>query len=237
MFTIESLGTDDDDGTSVSLSPPRTIGGEMGSGLVKFKMPMGVCFAPVTNNILVCDFGNDRVQEVSEHGRLANLIPVSKPWSIALRGNLVAIATCCQARHIRLHNYTTGEHLRSLGVDENVRFSGLCFSPDGNVLATHDGGSGRVSVFTSDGAFVKHIGAGIVSNGSGVICLPSGDVVVADFYHQRVCVFSAGDGLLLRMWDSTGPGYGRTMHPCCLALDLRRLFVLDASSARITVFE
>ncbi len=91
----------------------------------------------------------------------------------------------------------------------------------------------------SNGDFVKHIGADVVSDGrKDVQFAPNGELIVADFNNHRVCVFSANGDTLLRTWG-TRDSYvlGQFEYPTALALVDSKLFVLERGSRRVQVFE
>jgi hypothetical protein len=75
---------------------------------------------------------------------------------------------------------------------------GLCFMSDDYHVAVCNGS--RVSVFTVDGAFVRHVGVGILKDPSDVACSAFDELVVADG-NDRVCVFTAS-GELAKSFES-----------------------------------
>ncbi len=90
----------------------------------------------------------------------------------------------------------------------------------------------------SDGSFVKHIGSSVVADGFlDVQFAPNGELLVADWGNNRVCVFSADGDALLRTWGSRGSADGQFVYPTALALVGSKLFVLDCNYPRVQVFE
>jgi hypothetical protein len=67
-----------------------------------------------------------------------------------------------------------------------------------------------VSVFSVEGEFVRHVGAGKLSLPSGVACSAFDELVVADSGNLRVVVFSASGEMLRKMGD--GRFTGVAMH-------------------------
>jgi hypothetical protein len=58
-------------------------------------------------------------------------------------------------------------------------------------VAVADCSNDRVSVFSVEGEFVRHVGVGELSLPSGVACSAFDEIVVADTNNLRVVVFSA----------------------------------------------
>jgi hypothetical protein len=83
---------------------------------------------------------------------------------------------------------------------------GLCVLSGHRHVAVADCGNNRVSVFSVDGEFVRHIGVGELRDPMGVACSALGDVVVADRGNKRVVVFSASGDLLKTMGDGDFTG-------------------------------
>jgi DNA-binding beta-propeller fold protein YncE len=47
---------------------------------------------------------------------------------------------------------------------------GLCFMSGDRHVAVTDGGNDRVSVFSVDGAFIRHVGVGVLVDPVGIAC-------------------------------------------------------------------
>jgi DNA-binding beta-propeller fold protein YncE len=76
---------------------------------------------------------------------------------------------------------------------------GLCFMSGHRHVAVADYGNGRVSVFSVEGEFVRHVAVGELNRASGVACSAFDELVVADWDDKRVVVFSASGELLKTM--------------------------------------
>ena len=75
---------------------------------------------------------------------------------------------------------------------------------DGNHVVVGDHDSSFLTVFSLNGAVVRHIGKGVLSGGrKDVLVTVGGEYVVADHNNHRVCVFSADGQQLLHTWGST----------------------------------
>jgi DNA-binding beta-propeller fold protein YncE len=66
-------------------------------------------------------------------------------------------------------------------------------------VAVADSHNSRVSVFSVDGEFVRHVGVGTLTFPTGVACSAFDELVVADTSNYRVAVFSASGELLKTM--------------------------------------
>jgi hypothetical protein len=92
-----------------------------------------------------------------------------------------------------------GCHGRGDGQLKNPR--GLCFMSGHRHVAVADGGNERVSVFSVEGKFVRHVGVGKLKWPSGVACSAFDELVVADRGNKRVVVFSVSGEMLHTMGD------------------------------------
>lgn len=102
-----------------------------------------------------------------------------------------------------------------------------------------------IAVFSMNGIPLQVIGRSGVGPGefkapSGVAVLPDGDLVVADFYNQRVQELHS-DGTFVRQWGETGKkGYVRSgtfNYPTDVAADARgNIYIVDGYNDRIQVF-
>jgi DNA-binding beta-propeller fold protein YncE len=229
------------DGTSTLL---HTVG-TGGTGPKRFFNPRKMCLSPA-GNLLVCEEVNDRVQELTGLGEAepqhVRFIPVAGASTIALYDDTLAVGTTrCT---IQLLSYASGAHIRSIGSRGSgpgqigYRCEGLRFTPDGQFIVAAEYENKRLSMFrVPDGGFVKHIGAGELTDGSKDAQFAlNGELLVTDVVNHRVCVFSADGDTLLRTFGTRGSADGQFQYPTALALADLKLFVLD-SSARVHLFE
>jgi DNA-binding beta-propeller fold protein YncE len=225
----------------------HTFGGK-GAGPKKFKDPLRMCLAP-NGNLLVCDRGNDRVQELTGLGEAEpphmRDLKVTNPRTIAVHGDMVAVGT--RDATVVLLSYATGTIIRTFGSKGSGRgnigtaAAGLRFTLDGVYILVAEYSNKRLSKFcVSDGAFVDFYCEGQVSDGNiDVEIVPSGEVIVADCSTHHMCAFSADGRTLLRTWGTYGSADGQFKQLTALALVGSKLFVLDgySDSARTQVFE
>jgi tripartite motif-containing protein 2/3 len=83
---------------------------------------------------------------------------------------------------------------------------GQCFMSGHRHVAVADCRNNRVSVFSVEGEFVRHVGVGELDWPSGVACSAFDELVVADWGHNRVVVFSASGEILDAMGDGLFAG-------------------------------
>jgi DNA-binding beta-propeller fold protein YncE len=123
----------------------------------------------------------------------------------------VVVVSEAAADRISVFNRRDGALLRQFGSvgSSDGRLSspyGLCFMSGDRRVAVVEWGNGRVSVFSIDGEFIRHIGVGVLKRPRGIACSAFDELVVADTDNRRVVVFSdVGDVLMTRSgYDFSG---------------------------------
>ena len=230
-------------GTSTLL---HTIGGS-GAGPKQFKDPNKMCLAP-NGNMLVCEYGNNRVQELTgpgetEPAHVRDITGITQPCSCAVYGDMLAVGTYVGT--VVLLSYSTGTIIRTIGSKGAGRGNignyavGIRFSLDGGAILVAEHDNKRLSKFRMpNGEFEDFVCADQISNGhKDVEIAPKGEIIVADIGANRVCVFSMDGRTLLRTWGTCGTANGQFRSPTALALVGNQLFVLDVHNARVQVFE
>jgi hypothetical protein len=92
-----------------------------------------------------------------------------------------------------------GELLTRFGRDDDhhdeLRMPvGLCFMSDDRHIAVANSFKSRVSIFSVEGHFIRHVGMGVLACPEAVACSAFDELVVADHAKRRIFVFSdAGD--------------------------------------------
>jgi hypothetical protein len=221
--------------------------GKKGAEAGQFDEPFSLCMTD-KNTVLVMEYGNERIQEVTLEGAHvkfigAGIINDDMGLGLAVHGDVVAVGKSFgrlgrSDNRIMLFSYTSGAPLSQFGdwgsMDGQYRcVSAITFTSDGKYLAIYDQGNKRVTLTTVGGRFVKHYDAG-QGGFNNVAFNNTGDIVVTDSYNHRVCVFSRDDGTLLRTW---GAHNGEFKYPIALAVVRNWLYVLDEGNARVEVFE
>ena len=223
----------------------RTIGGPAsGSGPCQFNYPFRLCFAP-NGNLLVCDWKNNRVQELTVSGRFVRSIAVASARSVACDGRVIVVGNYRNSGNaVEVYSYKKGTLLKGFGVlgsgpkQIGSRAEGVRITPDGKHVLVAEYGNHRLSLFTMEGVFVRHIGAGVLCDGNkDVEFAGNGEIIVADYSNYLVCVFSADGATLLRSWGRQGGEDGEFVLPVALAVRGSLLYVLDYNSPRLQVFQ
>ncbi len=178
----------------------RVIGGA-GDGPLQFKQPRQVWVAS-DDFVFVADFGNDRVQVLTPrldfHG-FVGVGQLSHPAGVCADDDVILV-TEEDANRISVFSRGDGALLRRFGSygsgDGQLGWPlGLCFMSGHRHIAVADYGNDRVSVFSVEGEFVRHVGVGELSYPWGVACSAFDEIVVADSSNYRVVVFSASEML------------------------------------------
>jgi tripartite motif-containing protein 71 len=182
----------------------RVIGGA-GAGPLQFKKPCQVWVAS-DDVVFVADTGNDRVQVLTPrldfHG-FVGVGELSGPAGVCADDDVIMVSEF-YAHRISVFARCDGALLRRFGSqgsgDGQLKYPyGLCFMSGHRHFAVADRYNHRVSVFSVEGEFVRHVGVGKLDWPSGVACSAFGEIVVADTGHDRVVVFSASGEMLNTM--------------------------------------
>ena len=229
----------------------RTFGSD-GAGKGQFKCPAKLCFS-AAGNILVAEWGNKRVQEVTLTGNHVRFIGVgvieTQIYGIAANADLILVVKYngTSNNRIMMFDVVTGACIRAFGDYGDApgqlmrNCFGIRFTPDSRhiTLAESNGrGRGRLSVFTLAGEFVRCILVSELKDAGDVEFAANGDIIVCDGSPKhRICVYSADSSTLLRQWGGYGDADGEFKLPAALAMCGGQLYVLDQYTKRVQVFE
>jgi sugar lactone lactonase YvrE len=182
--------------------------GTAGSGHGFLKYPVSTCFVHCdgVDTLLICDWGNNRVVEVSARGEFMRAIALpehSGAWGIAERDGVIAVSL--RLKHVVvLLQYETGavkpEATIGSGTGGNADGQldgphGVTFTADGRYILVADLYNHRVSKFSAaSGAFIAHVISNgityprdvlqceddsiVVAHGEGVACVRKDGVTV-----------------------------------------------------------
>jgi DNA-binding beta-propeller fold protein YncE len=207
-----------------------------GEGPLQLRHPRQVWVAS-DGFVFVADGGNNRVQVLTPtldfHASVGEG-ELECPSGVCASDDIV-IASERGAHRISVFRRGDGALLRRFGSkgrdDGQLMYPlGLCFtlvSGDRHV-AVADCNNHRVSVFSVEGEFVRHVGVGVLKYPYGVACSAFDELVVADNGNKRVAVFSGSGELLTTMGRS--PFTGVALHGCTI-------FAQDHNSAKCVVFK
>jgi DNA-binding beta-propeller fold protein YncE len=177
------------------------VGGP-GAGPLQFKGPRQVCVA-ADGHVFVADHNNHRVQvltpELAFHSFLG-VEHVRYPTGVCANADVVVV-TEAKASRVTVFSRLDGSVVRRFGSNGNGDGQlncplGLCFMASDRYVAVAEHVNHRVSVFSVDGDFVRHVGVGVLRQPQGVAALAGDRIVVADGGHRCVRVFGAAGELL-----------------------------------------
>ncbi len=193
----------------------RVIGGA-GDGPLQFKYPYQIWVAS-DEYVFVADYSNKRVQVLTprlDFHAIVGAYQLEHPSGVCANDDVIVV---CEAGAYRISVFKRcdGALLRRLGSegrgDGQLNYpEGLCFMSDHHHVAVADCRNDRVSVFSVEGEFVRHVGVGNLRRPHGVACSAFDELVVADYGNKRVVVFSASGEMLHAMGD--GRYSGVTVH-------------------------
>jgi tripartite motif-containing protein 2/3/tripartite motif-containing protein 71 len=178
--------------------------GSNGSGPLQFRYPRQISVAP-DGFVFVADCDNDRVQVLTPTLDFHGFVGVGSlhyPRGVCANADVVVVSEDYPASRISVFNRRDGSLLRRFGTsgsgDGELRWPrGLCFINDDRHIAVADSLNNRVSVFSVDGQFIRHVGVGMLRGPESIACSTVDElVVVADSDNSRVAVFSASRDLI-----------------------------------------
>lgn len=228
----------------------RTFGSE-GSGPGQFHAPGKICFSK-DGNVLVAEFVNQRVQEVTLTGEHVRFIGVG-----VIDGGIIGLAAQHdlgliavgkwdgrQDNRIMLFDAESGELVRAFGnygseVGQLRYCNGLRFFGKRLVVVEGEFPRYRLSMFTHTGAFVSCVKDAKYMRAHDIdFSVVTGEGFVADTGRHAVDVLSPNGG---KHVYTIGAEYsdedGRFKSPCAVAVRGTHLYVLDNSSPRVQILE
>ncbi len=176
----------------------RVIGG-FGDGPLQFHSPCQVWIAS-DDFVFVAEYGNHRVQVLTPRLDFHAFIGqghLSSPHGVCASDSVVVVS---EISHISVFSRGDGALLRRFGSygsgdGQLQRSHGLCFVSGDRHVAVAESCNSRVSVFSVDGDFIRHVSLGLLTRPTGVACSAFDELVVADT-NNRVSVFSASGELV-----------------------------------------
>jgi hypothetical protein len=167
--------------------------GTAGSAHGELDRPAFACFVhrDGVDTLLICDFGNDRVVEVSARGEFMRAIAVEGgPWGIAERDGVIAVSLYYDHTVVLLQ-YVSGAVKPEVTIgsgtygnaDGQLHYPrGIAFTADGRYILVADCWNHRVSKFSAArGAFVAHVISNRIHYPTDVLLCEDGSMVVADW--------------------------------------------------------
>jgi DNA-binding beta-propeller fold protein YncE len=217
----------------VSDGSQRRVIGEAGDGRLQFDVPHQVWVAS-DGFVFVAEYGNDRVQVLTPRLRFHGFVRRLKcPSGVCANADVVVVSELGTGGLITVFSRADFTVVRRFGCggtgDGQLHGPlGLCFMCDDRHVAIADSNNRRVSVFSVDGDFVRHVGVGVLKWPMGVACTADDELVVADYGNRCIVVFSAS-GETMQMFGS-GRFTGVAVHGSTI-------FAQDYDSEKCVVFE
>jgi DNA-binding beta-propeller fold protein YncE len=197
---------------------PVVVGtaGTAGNAHGRLHCPVSVCFVhhDGIDTLLICDFCNDRVVEVTVRGEFMRAIAVSRPWGIAERDGVIAVSLWAHHAVVLLQyesgavklDVTSGSGTAGNADGELHYPRGVTFATDGCHILVADCGNHRASKFSAaSGAFIAHV----ISNGirypTDVLQCEDGSMVVV---HEEGVASVGKDGVTVQSIDVRDAGGG-----------------------------
>ncbi len=228
-----------------------------GDGPLQFSDPRQVWVAS-DDHVFVADCGNNRVQVLTPRLDFHAFVGVGQletPEGVCANDAVVVVSDGnYNAHRISVFNRGDGALLRRFGSygsgDGELKWPRtLCFMSGHRHIAVAESDGDRVSVFSVEGEFVRHVGVGVLSGPHGVACSAFDELVVSDFgnivlrrrfadgssqsdCNPRVVVFSASGELLKTMGRDDSPPDIRGV-----AIHGGTIFAQDYSNAKCILFK
>jgi DNA-binding beta-propeller fold protein YncE len=222
-------GVDDDDADD----PHSPLSPALGGASARLQYPTQLWVAP-DGCVFVADGWNRRVV-----GLTADLRPCGSVGSgrLATPTGVCANADVVVVSELNLHRVSVfrradgtltrqfGAH--GSGVGRLAYPRALCFTCSDRHVAVADCVNDRVSVFTVDGEFIRHVGVGVLKRPEGVACSDCDELVVADRERRCVRLFSDLGELLMTLGDGDFTG---------VAVHGGRVFAADSDGQRCVLW-
>jgi DNA-binding beta-propeller fold protein YncE len=175
--------------------------GSWGDGPLQFMYP-GQVWVASDDFVFVAECGNKRVQVLTprlDFHAIVGAGQLDTPGGVCADDAVIMVSER-DAHRISVFSRGGAALLRRFGSHGSGEGQlnwprGLCFMSGHRHIAVADCYNDRVSVFSVEGEFVRHVGVGELSRPSGVACSAFDELVVADTWNCRVVVFSASEML------------------------------------------
>jgi DNA-binding beta-propeller fold protein YncE len=180
----------------------RRIIGSKGDGPLQFNACRQLCIAP-DGFVFVADSGNNRVQVLTpslDFHRTIGQGQLVGPVGVCANADIVVVSEI-NRRRISVFNRGDGALIRRFGCsgsgDAQLSLPrGVCFMSGDRHVAVAEWGNHRVSIFSIDGEFIRHVGVGVLCGPQGVAASAFDKLVVADTENRCLRVFSSAGDLL-----------------------------------------
>jgi tripartite motif-containing protein 2/3 len=149
-------------------------------------------------HVFVADRGNNRVQVLTPHLDFHSFVGAGQlecPVGVCANADVVVVSER-DAHRVRVFSRHSGARVAEFGCQGSGDGQldgpqGVCFLAADALIAVADFNNSRVSVFSIHGAFVRHVGVGVLHNCCAVACSALDELVVADTGNSCVRLFSS----------------------------------------------
>ncbi len=195
----------------------RRVIGKWGDGPLQFRFAYQVWIAS-DDFVFVADHGNSRVQVLTPTLDFHCFIGVGQLWlPTGVCANADVVVASDSSNRIGVFSRGDGALVRRFGGqgsgDGQLHSPmGLCFVSGYRHIAVADYFNYRVSMFSIEGEFIRHVGVGVLERPRGVACSAFYELVVADNGSRCVVVFSGCGDVTMTFGD--GDFTGVAMRKC-----------------------
>jgi tripartite motif-containing protein 2/3/tripartite motif-containing protein 56 len=151
---------------------------------------------------------------------------------VCASADVVVVVSDMAAHNVSVFDRGDGALLRCFAPDGSgdgqlATSNAVCLMSGDRHVAVADFGNDRVSVFSVDGEFIRHVGVGVLCGPSGVAASAFDELVVADTGNWRLRLFSSTGDLLVTVGDG-----GFT----CVAVHGSTVLATRSFSTNVSVF-
>jgi len=233
------------------INESKLVFGSNGNGNGQFDYLYGVTINS-KRNIIVSDFGNNRIQIFDSEGKFISTFgsqgngsgQFNHPWGIAINSKGHVIVSDYSNNRIQIFD-SEGKFLSTFGSkgNGNGQFNG----PEGICVDLNDGiyvcdrSNNRIQIFDSEGNFISTFGSKGNGNGQfeypeGITINSKGHVIVSDYGNSRIQIFNS-EGNFISKFGSFGNGNGQFNSPTGIFVDNNdNILVCDYYNNRIQIF-
>jgi len=227
----------------MKINEPKLTFGSNGKENGQFSYPYKMT-TDLNGNILVCDYGNNRIQVFNLEGKFISTFESKGPHGIAInsKGNIIISG---DSQKIQTFN-SKGNFISTFGSNgyENDQFQypyGICVDLNDNIYVC-DYSNHRILIFDAEGKFISKIGSQGHGNGQfvypiGIAINSKGNIIICENGNHRIQIFDSKGNFVSR-FGSEGSGNGQFQSPYGLCTDHNdNIFVCDTNNHRIQIFE
>jgi len=217
--------------------------GSKGNASGQFNYPRGLAIDPKSENIIVADCDNNRIQIFDKQGEFIHMITSSKersldqPVDVAIdpSGNIVVLEWGKNRVQVLKQDGSIVNMFGSPGKLDGQFCNawGIAVDYEGNIFVS-DSGNKRIQKFQPDGTFLwKQDG---IAYPFGIVVDRAGKIIVGEYDNHRIIVLNA-DKTVSSSFGEKGRDIGRFRNITGLAINSQgHLIVCDYNNHRLQIF-